>query len=129
MSSKTTKSQKIKIWKFIFHSFQHIPHLSWKYEHFWDFFVEKHFNHSAKKKKLYTYLGQGTKTYIEILYWVLVLPRLWQPLRKVLVCVWGWREECNTQRNLFGILLIQTKFGLQLPFSFKFSTKRNSDWC
>ena len=42
--------------------------------------------------------------------------------------------ECNeifsllTQRNIFQILLIQTKFGLLLPISDRFSTKQNSDW-
>ena len=37
--TKKTKSQKLKMRKFIFYSLQHIPHLSCKFEHSWNFFV------------------------------------------------------------------------------------------
>ena len=39
--TKTTISVKLKIGKLIFRSFQHIPHLSCKYDHFWFFFCQK----------------------------------------------------------------------------------------
>ena len=45
----TRKIKTQKIGKLIFHTFQHIPHLSCKYEHFWNFFLEKHLIHLAKK--------------------------------------------------------------------------------
>ena len=35
LSTKTVISQKLQIRKWIFHSFQHIPHLSCKFGHFW----------------------------------------------------------------------------------------------
>ena len=49
---KNDHISKLKIGKLIFHSFQHIPHLSCKYDHFWNFdtiFIEKHFVHLTKK--------------------------------------------------------------------------------
>ena len=50
LRTKSTISHKLKIGKLIFHSFLHIPHLSCKYELFWNFLVEKHFIQLAEKK-------------------------------------------------------------------------------
>ena len=40
-----------------------------------------------------------------------------------------WTHFIAGIKKIFGVLLIQTKFGLQLPFSDRFSTNRNSDSC
>ena len=52
LCTKTTIYQKLIIGKLIFHSFQHIPYLLCKHDHFWIFLVEKHFIHLAIKKLL-----------------------------------------------------------------------------
>ena len=63
LSIKRTISQKLKIRKFIFHSFQHIPYLSSEYEHFWNL-----------KKKLCPWIYPFTKKkYISPVRWWLLL--------------------------------------------------------
>ena len=52
-STKMTISQKLKIakiWKLILHLFQHIPHLLYKFDHFWKKNVVHEFIKSAKIK-------------------------------------------------------------------------------
>ena len=52
LSTKTNISQKLKIGKLIFHSLKHIPHLSCKYDHFWNCekMLSTNFIHLAQKK-------------------------------------------------------------------------------
>ena len=51
---KSTIPQKIKNRKFIFHSFQHNPLLSCKFENFWNLFV-----HGSIWLKIYIFLEEG----------------------------------------------------------------------
>ena len=52
LRTKTTISQKIKIRKLILHLFRHIPHLSCKYDYFWNFLLKNILSIWQKKKKL-----------------------------------------------------------------------------
>ena len=80
---KMTITRKIKIVKLIFHSFQHIPHLSCKFEHFW--------------KKIYLFWN-----FLFVKYWKIV-NNIFYFLNKYIFCFFWWGFAPHQKKNIQGL--------------------------